>query len=59
MSNDFEDTMGKALEALHIVAKSLQKIKGIEDVSVDNDHKSGEILFRVGTDEYCLKLEQI
>jgi hypothetical protein len=37
--------MDKALEALNVAARAIEKIKGITDVSFDNDNDSGEIFF--------------
>jgi hypothetical protein len=46
----------KALEALHTAATAIKALSGITDVSVDNDGRSGEILFNVGDQRYALRL---
>jgi len=48
--------MDKALEALHVAAKAIAKMDGVTNCTVDNDHKSGEILFEVDGQEFALKL---
>lgn len=49
--------MDKALEALHVAADAIRKMKGIRNVSVDNDNDSGEIFFDVGERTFKLVLE--
>ena len=46
----------KAFEALHVAAIAIKTLNGITDVSVDNDGRSGEILFDVGDQRYVLRL---
>lgn len=51
--------MHRAIEALWAAAESIKSVAGISNVTVDNDHRSGEILFTVGTEQFRLKLEQV
>lgn len=51
--------MNKALEALHVAATAITGIGGIINVSVDNDHDSGEIMFTAGGENFVLRLEQV
>ena len=45
-----------ALEALHVAAAAIKTVKGISNVSVDNDANSGEVIFEVGKVRYVLRL---
>lgn len=51
--------MEKALEALHVAARAIRQVPEVTNVSVDNDHDSGEILFTIHQTEYRLKLETL
>ena len=49
----------KALEALHVAAAAIRKMKGVLECTADNDNKSGEIIFTLKSGEtYVLRLEE-
>jgi hypothetical protein len=45
-----------ALEALHVATAAIKTVKGISNVSVDNDAHSGEVIFDVSNVRYVLRL---
>ncbi len=57
-SDNYSQQTGKALEALHVAAAAIKRMKGVTNVSVDNDNDSGEILFNVGSREFKLNLTE-
>lgn len=49
----------KALEALHVAAAAIRKMKGVKECTAENDNKSGEIFFSLKTGgSYILKLAE-
>jgi hypothetical protein len=54
----YTEQTGKALEALHVAADAIRKMKGVTNVSVDNDNDSGEIFFSVENREFKLNLTE-
>jgi hypothetical protein len=49
----------QALEALHVAAQAIRKMKGVKNVTVDSDNKGGEIFFDVGDESFKLELEEV
>lgn len=53
-------TEDNALKALHAAAKAIKELPGIAECTVDNDHKSGEVIFKTKAgQEYILRLEEL
>jgi hypothetical protein len=49
----------KALEALHVAAAAIRKMRGVKSCTADNDNKSGEICFTLKTGQsFVLRLEE-